>query len=1051
MAWRPSDDETLQRPARNKLWDSIETLFDNRVSTTSLPRHKWEELSVSYITSRRYDDFHDVASLRSRLPLELSQARLGPTEMELADFILNYSTERVLNIEGPRGSGKTSLLRYVEEVIRTSGYAKWPVMLIVDCLGESEQSVLSEAEISRLVGEELTKAVSWVPTEFHASISVAASKILESPTFNVVRTQFVLICQQLGDAFARLVLVFDNLDQHTPSTVIRCMELTKQLHVTTQLASLITLRPGCLQGVQSRGGARAYFRFRTNVSAPQTRAWLEQIGHRVAAGATEEFKDKGKYRTVDSNELDHPTIVKIFQRLGRLLVTAPRGQDSAVGILDSVAADDVRHLVLLVRHLLSHKELPVDWLLSDLVPTPDYYPIEAVLEGDRFLYDGRSFVPNLLCLDVSDGSHDLLASFRTLTLLNSGVHAVASKHLVRQLQILGHNTRTIVEGIKALHDALLIRSTSAEQIFPDAPLPDAFFITEAGEYYLHRLVGYIDYLVTVIPNVPLAHESLKLNLGRRRLYSYLDRLSALRELIEKVKEQEAAQISRLQERGKAEDVAAIADALENEGLLCDALLEGLMSARARGEYSRSEAVQRESQELDSVIAVMQGWLTEQKQKLRVIAERSRDLRVPEIADVVLRDLDTQVSVRRTHGRVHSQLQTSVEVRTLAKIRFALVALTGQRGNMPFSTAAWAVRKKGATNVLLAEIPASDSGAEIEVTELKAQAIVGGLEGLGRIGLLTTSDSGGDDIKLRLQLLKSDKAGIERREIGRTVRLSELELAVQDVKDKVEASTQDADTFQDVFREQGVRLARLFMDDQGENTLASYRHLIDTLVIFVSKQAMSVPWEWIRPAPSRYESNPASLGECFHVIRWPGERMEDVIDAMAQLSVIGHQEAVGTLVTVGLNHDVEKSWRMKSPKRVPDLFVLGESCATLHLVGHVPDGDQALHILEGGPRLSEDSIRAFRLQARQVIMSGCEAAATKEATNLAIELSLASGCAVWAPIVRVRRSDVEVFDKGLAAIAGEQSNLSLSDHFKDKRTSGDCLSQLYTRYGISKGG
>ena len=1051
MAWRPSDDETLQRPARNKLWDAVETLFDNRVSTTSLPRHKWDELSGSYIAARRYDVFHDVAALRSRLPVELAGSRMGPTEMELTDFILNYSTERVLNIEGPRGSGKTSLLRYVEEVIRSSGYVNWPIMLIVDCLGESEQSVLSESEISRLLGEELTKASEWIPPEYRSSITAAAEKILISPTFNVARTQFVIARQKLGKLFSRLVLVFDNLDQHAPSTVIRCMELTKQLHVATQLASLITLRPGCLQGVQSRGGARAYFRFRMNVSAPQTRAWIEKIGIRVAAGAAAEFKEKGKYRRVDTIDLDEATIIKIFQRLGRLLVTVPRGQDSAVGILDSVAADDVRHLVLLVRHLLSHKELPVDWLLSDLVPTPDYYPIAAVLEGDRFLYDGRSFVPNLLCRDVSDGTHDFLINYRILTLLNAGVHAVASRHLVRQLQILGHNVRTIVESVKALHDALLIRSTSAEQIHHDAPLPDAFFITEAGEYYLHRLVGNIDYLVTVIPNVPLAHENLKANLSRRRLYTYVDRLSSLRELIEKVKEQEAAQINRLQERGATEDVAAIADALENDGMLCNALVEGLVNARTRGEHSRSEAVQRESQDLDSVVASMRDWIGEQQKKLRTIAEKSRDMRVPDIADVVLRDLDTQVSVKQVSTRIRSHIQTSIEVRTLAKTKFALVALTGLRGAEPFSTAAWAVRKAGATNVLLAEIMGVMQESSSEITRLKAQAIVGGLEGLGRVGLLTTSDSGGEEIKLRLQLLKSDKAGIERREIGRSLRLSDVEDAVAKVRDKVEISTGNADSFPDIFREQGVRLSRIFLDEQGENTLASYRYLIDTLVIFVSKRAMSVPWEWIRPAPNRHDSDPASLGESFHVIRWPGERMEDVIDAMAQLSLIGHKNPVGVLTTIGLACDAGKTWRNESPKRVPELFSLGDSCSTLHLVGHIPDGDQALHILEGGPRLSEDSMRAFRLQAPQVILSGCEAGATKEATNLAIELSLASGCAVWAPMVKIRRGDVEVFDDQLASIAAENSELSLSDHFKIQRDGGDFLTQLYTRYGISKGG
>lgn len=1046
MAWRPSDDETIQRPSRNALWEAIETYFDNRIGTASLPRNSWVDLCGSYIIERRYDAFHNVEAMRSRLPTELLKARLGPTEIELSDFLINYSTERVLSIEGPRGSGKTSLLRYVESAIRQSGYSRWPVMLIVDCLSESEENVLTDAQVATLIAEEVLRSAAWVPDGLKEPLTAAAAAIRKSPKTSVVRMQFVQLKETLGVEYDRLVLVFDNLDQHLPPTISRCMEVTKQLHVSTRLASLITLRPGCLQSVQSRGGARAYFRFRMNVSAPRTRSWLEYVGSRVAVAAEVEYRQTGKYRMLGQRPLDPVTLSKIFQRLGRVLEVQHRGQDSAVGILDSVASDDIRHLVLLVRHLLSHRDLPVDWLLSDELAPPDYFPIAGILEGDEFLYRGKSFVPNLLCRDAHDGTHDFLIGHRILTFLNAGIHAVDWKHLLWQLRLLGHSDRTIVEAVKALHDALLIRSTSAERVSSSGRMPEAFFITEAGEYYLHRLLGYVDYLVTVMPNVPLVHESLKTNVGRRRSFAYVDRLLSLREFVGKVREQETAQIDRLARHVEAEDVAALADALENGGLLCNSLLDGLVSARSRGEHSRSEAVQRESLELDGVVDDLRDWIAAQQERLRGIAERARDKRVPSFPDVVLSDLDTEVSVRRTLAKSSQYLQTSVEVRTLPETRYALVALVGSTDSSTFSAAALAVPKTPARTLLYADL-LNEAGSGVDkITDLKAQAIIGGLDGLGRIGLLTTSDNGGDVLNLRLQLLKSDKAGIEKRAIGRPVSFESIKADIESLKEAVVCSAGSVDDFEVVFREQGTHLSRLLLDEEGENMLSAYRHLVDTLIIFVSKKAMAIPWEWIRPAPTKSDPNPPSLGEAHRVVRWPGETMENVVEGMAQLSVSTDVGPIAPVKTIGLGDDKDKPWRLPSTMRVPELFSAAEHCSTLHVVGHVPEESTTLEVLDGGPHLSEKTLRAYRLSAPQVILSGCEVASTKQATNLAIELSVSAGCTVWAPLVRVKRSDVDSFDVALASAQGT----SLSQHFRDRRMAGDVLAHFYTRYGISKG-
>lgn len=1050
MATRPSDTPALKHVIKNVFWEAIETHFDNGVGTASLPRNSAEKLSHGYITQRRFDDFQDVQVLRSRLPTQLQGARVGPTEIELIDFLLNYKSERVLNIEGPRGSGKTSLLHYVEHTIKSSGYQDWPVLFIVNCLSGQEQVELDESEISRLLAEELLAPSPKLPTDAIELIRKAACDILEQPSFGVARTAFVHLKSSLGPNFGRLVLAFDNLDQHPPATVIRCIELTRQLHAATGISCLVTLRPGCLHGVQLRGGARAFFRFRMNVSAPKIGRWLASIGQRVAADVEASHEAGQPYRVIDQQVVT-PTLVKsAFAKLDVLLSTRLRDQDSAVGILESMASDDVRHVVLLVRNLLSHRDLPVAWLLSNDPVPPEYHPIPAILEGDQKTFSGRLAVPNLLCRDATNGDHDYLISYRILTLLNSGVHAVSFKNLLHQLELLGHSGNVVVEAIRVLHDAVLIRSTTSEQIGRHSPMPEHFLITEAGQYCLHKLISYTDYLITVIPNVPLRHEAFQQG-SSASSFSFVDRLSSSRELVLLVRSLEEWQVARLRTRSETADLAILADTLANGGLLTDALVAALVSARVRGAGSRSLSVQREVDELESLIGESQEWITAQRAVLREISERARDRRAPRIPDVHLAGLDTQVVVKRKVEQYGTLMKTVVEVRCSSEVDFALIALTGVRKVSPVTTAALAVRSDEKKGVLQAYLLHEADDLRDLIQEIKVQAVIGGLGAAGRIGLLTTSDVGGSKIRLRLQLLKADGVGTERMELGRSLDIQDITSDVEDIKKSVEFALEDPLCFEDEFRVQGTRLSKLLMDPEGENKFASYFKLIETLVILMSKEATSIPWEWIRPAPTRSDPNPPSLGECFEVVRWPAERMEDAVEAMAQLSLVAAAQRVGKIVTAGLDTSIETPWRCAPTHRVRELFERTRGCDTFHLVGHVPRDVQFFHVLGDGPRLTEHGLRATLVHAPQVVLSGCEAGASRYSTNLAIEMSLASGCAVWAPLVRIRRSDAEQLDVDLARSVEADPDSTVAGFFRERRKRIDALASVYARYGLRKKG
>ena len=101
--------------------------------------------------------------------------------------------------------------------------------------------------------------------------------------------------------------------------------------------------------------------------------------------------------------------------------------------------------------------------------------------------------------------------------------------------------------LRYLHELLLIRSSNADFLNVDQPLPKSFFLTESGHLYINHLLTTTDYLVTVVMDIRLKHDQLKQqpNLHKLNEVSFIAQLSSLLEYTENVKRTEEIQIQRL--------------------------------------------------------------------------------------------------------------------------------------------------------------------------------------------------------------------------------------------------------------------------------------------------------------------------------------------------------------------------------------------------------------------------------------------------------------------------------------------------------------------------
>lgn len=134
MSWRPSTDKSIALPNFSAFWADMESVYDNVADPASLPRAKWDQLCDNYIVIRKGSSLYDAESGKRRLPAEFRDQVLGEAEISILDVITNMEGSRAALIEGPRGSGKTSLLHYIEAVTARCYKKCPPIFLIINGL-----------------------------------------------------------------------------------------------------------------------------------------------------------------------------------------------------------------------------------------------------------------------------------------------------------------------------------------------------------------------------------------------------------------------------------------------------------------------------------------------------------------------------------------------------------------------------------------------------------------------------------------------------------------------------------------------------------------------------------------------------------------------------------------------------------------------------------------------------------------------------------------------------------------------------------------------------
>lgn len=646
MSWIPSADDLIARVHSTPLWGAIEDIFDRAVPLEPLSHMSWKDLQKHYVLERSTADAQDLDAMKSKLPRALASLPLGAIEVEVISFLVNYDRDRVLALDGPRGSGKSSLLHYVQRAISSTNYESPPVLITFDGLqlikdhGERlavslEQEVYKsfDTDCASIMDAALSSKADLRDEAMRQGIERACNRLGREHNLIGVREAFRDLSAVLTERQRRrIVVVFDNLDQ-LPTICIRgALGLARAIYSAARIGSLICLRPNCLRGAAQRGDARHFLRYRASVSGPSAAAWVKRLGGRMAEAASSLSAEGASKLTVFDRPITPADIGIAMDRFGDLLVSASARsvQSDIVAVLQAVAADDTRHLRVLVRRILSNRRLPVHYLLGRS-GSHDFQPLEALFEGSLTCFRHNNFVPNLMFFRHDGGQADYLLCHRILTLLSLS-ETVEVAELINCLALLDYPSDVVRACLHLLHGPLLIRATDTDMFDPSNP-PTALYLTNAGKYYRNHLLKTADYLATAVLDVPLEHRGIRdmLDRDKEALQSALSttgapfwlRIESLIEYAEEIANREGRQIRLLTRARPSERLRRMADLFQKGGLLTYDLHYALRNVIERGRSSASVGLRRNLDAIENRTIALANSLQNLEELLREIANRGR--------------------------------------------------------------------------------------------------------------------------------------------------------------------------------------------------------------------------------------------------------------------------------------------------------------------------------------------------------------------------------------------------------------------------------------------
>jgi hypothetical protein len=1047
MSTWPSQDGSIQKQIPGSFFQGIEDIFDNIVKLDSLPRRNWNTINKSYIRERKFDEFCDLSILNSRVPDEIVALGVGPKDIDLISFLINCSGVRSLILDGPRGSGKSSMLNFVESAIIESGYQLYPIFITVDCLSDDRN--ITKEELIVLLKQELIDALDFVNDKFKKCFREAIEILNGDSTFAAARSAFRYIYSKLPpEQFNRIVVVFDNMDQNFIQSVTYAVELAKELNISSNTATIVALRPGCLQGLFERGDARAFFNYKIKITAPKTISWISKISESLVQETGKLLQRTKKPLIIHGRKIKPKEIKSAFDNLIDLL-KGRREEDDVLQILDAAAADDLRHLLFLFRRLLSSRKLPSRWMLNIDDQYPGYYhPLISMFEGQYLIFSNNKAVPNLLSFFGSNGRCDFFISQRILLLLgtNTHQHPLKTTKLIKLLMALGHKEDTIIACLKYTYEFLLIRSTNAEFFDPDGTLPDHVFLTEAGNLYITKLLNTADYLLTIVMDIRLKHEEYKaVCRSDCRNVPFPVSIDSLIEYAHEVAILEEAQINYLLNQPMTDDNLNIIDTLRKGGLFSIFMRNGLEDI-----YYRSKLSDRmKKSDLLPVMNEVGSIIRDLNQLIQNLEQILTDAYLISIGNGP--NIEKEHKIFKNHDLIFETIGTDIEItakiKTYRECNSALICIFGEIENKRIALSTIASTKQcipgSSISATFEKLP-NLVGADFD--NVKPHAILDVCKLGRRVGLLTTDTNNGETIHLNFHVVNSDGVGCRIFDIGKDVKINDINKISKEIYQEISPPLLQKKLDFSLLQIQGNKLANTVLTEEGQNVLASHFELIDTLVLFAADEDIIIPWEIIRPKPIRDHIDVPTIRQKWRVIRWPTSTKSDVIDAMTKINMLEDKIPIGNLLTIAEKNPHNLPHVIEPPSDVSELPNLVADKNTVHLIGHYDRDNATLKI--GSLKINLLTYDTFPfLGPTNIIISGCEAAAQNMDKNLLIEISRRSKAATWAPLVGISDDLAHEIDNDIAnfSIMGRKS--SINDIFI-KRANTVPFYNIYTRYGFA---
>ena len=1048
MPWRPSTDPRFHKRQTTPFWDALAGVFDNAFPTE--PFHRPDQydnfLASEYLIDRQGRGDYDRQALLSTIPPEFRGEHIGPTEIDLLEFLFGSSRGRVLSVVGTRGAGKTSLLNYVSFQLDKHRKPTTPFLLVMD--GNRDVAAGAE-EFFHQLGDQLetlskSAGEGTLPPEVATAFNAQTGDFSAPHSRDRVLHTLERVVALLPSADPRLlVLVFDNLDPLPVRSVRAAFQLAREVYARCGAGTILCMRPSLFRKIADQGGARQFVHGYIRVYPPTLKSWLAAFPERMRAALVKMYQTSDE-RIAHGIQITPAVLERACQRFASLLENRRR-EDDPTEFLESVASQDMRQLLLLVRSMLENARLPSEWLLSESATQSDeairrFHPLSATMEGGYRCYASNYLVMNTLWLE-SGGAGNVLIFHRLLSLL-ADHEPKETNILLRWMDVFNYERRLVMEALNALRKGHLVYGSDLDVDWSLENSPEYCGLTDSGKYFLNTLLPSADYLLAVIMDVPLEHRAIT----RFSLDSFTSRLYSLMEFLKEVKERENAQITELKRRTNGPELRVVTDRLRNGGTLTAKILNGFKEAITRARNSEPLRVREVASELQSAVqeykdlvelmeislfelrrkAIRHDW-PDEIPKLVTPSNAGSQLTADftSVGDSFEVDLKLEIPSEESKANMGALISIS-DQGSDKQLGVAYLNKSEEPGDHPIATAN--LVGKGVW------VPAPENMTATP----KAGVLLIEKTG-GTVGILSVVHRRTGGAQLEFCVWRDCEPLSTKKIIGEIKDCDGLcawaEKKLKEVKQLLDRNL----PIEVKLRGIGAELAEKVLNAPGRELLLQVVHEVKTCLI--ATEMRGIPWEWLILEAS---SGAKSISDLWDTIRWPPE---DGTKAFHRVSVGTGAKVAQPFLTIGLVPKEDRAWYLGVPQHAGELIQWLHQGGAKHVVAHVNEeqlyviGLDELHVthgdLFGSPPAIED-------RPDGIVLSACGAGALDD-PNLAVMLAVRWCCRVWAPLTDITTTHAAAVDHYLSDQV-INSKLTLPRAMREGRA-WEPLLKLYVQYGV----